>query len=85
MKLTFQRLGAYLQKHETNIHKPGRTTKYIIPDVMGKGMHIMMTLKLSTEMTGSADDEDDDAGQMDIEDWGLSRDIEVEDDGSLDV
>ena len=84
MKLTFKRLGEYMQKHETNIHKPGRTTKYTIPDVMGKGMHIMMTLKLSTEVPGGADYEDD-AGQVDIENWGVSEEIEVEDDGSLDV
>jgi hypothetical protein len=73
-----------MQKHEANIHKPGRTTKYIIPDVMGKGMHIMMTLKLSTEIPDGADDEDD-ADQMDIENWQLSDEIEVEDNGSLDV
>jgi hypothetical protein len=77
MKLTFQRLGAYMQKHEVNIHKPGRTTKYTIPDVMGKGMHIMMTPKLSTETPHDADVED--------EDWGLPDEMEVEDDGSLDV
>jgi hypothetical protein len=84
MKLTFKRFSAYMQKHEANIRKPGRTTKYIIPDVMGKGMHIMMTLKPSMEIPDGADDEDD-AGQMDIENWGLSEEIEVEDDGSLDV
>ena len=55
MKLTFKWLGAYMQKHKVNIHKPGRTTKYIIPDVMGKGMHIMMTLKLSMEIPGGDD------------------------------
>jgi hypothetical protein len=36
------------------------------------------------EIPDGADDEDD-AGQMDIENWGLSEEIEVEDDGSLDV
>ena len=81
MKLTFKRLGAYMQKHQANIHKPGRTTKYIIPDIMGKGMHIMMTTKLSMEST----DNEDDVGRMDIENWGLTEEIEVEDDGSLDV
>jgi len=88
MKLTFKRLGAYMQEHKTNIHIPGRTTKYAIPDVMGKGMHIMMTPKLSTEIPDGADDKaeaeaDDD--QMDVEDWGLPDEMEVEDDGSLDV
>lgn len=77
MKLTFERLGAYMQKHEANIHKPGRTTKYTIPDVMGKGMHIMMTPKLSTSIPDGANVED--------EDWGLPNEMEVEDDGSLDV
>jgi len=86
MKLTFKQLGAYMQKHEVNIHKPGRTTKYTIPDVMGKGMYIMMTPKLSTGIPDSANAEDeDDADEMDVEDWGLPNEMEVEDDGSLDV
>jgi hypothetical protein len=86
MKLTFKRLGAYMQKHEGNIYKPGRTTKYAIPDVMGKGMHIMMTPKLSAGVPDDADDDaDDDAAQMDAEGWGLPDELEVEDDGSLDV
>ena len=80
MKLTFKRLGAYMQKHEANIHKPGRTTKYTIPDVMGKGMHIMMTPKLTMGIP-----DEDDADQMDGEEWGLPDEMEVEDDGSLDV
>ena len=73
-----------MQKHKANIHKPGRTTNYTIPDVMGKGMHIMMTPKLSTGVPDGADDEGED-DQMDTEDWGFPDEMEVEDDGSLDV
>ncbi|KAF8220700.1 hypothetical protein L208DRAFT_1332311, partial [Tricholoma matsutake] len=86
MKLTFKRLGTYMQKHEANIYKPGRTTNYTIPDVMSKGMHVMMTPKLSMGIPDGADVEDEDnANQMDVEDWGLPDEMEVEDDGSLDV
>ena len=70
-----------MQKHEANVHKPGRTTKYMIPDVMGKGMHIMMTPKLSMGIPDGADVEDEgDADQIDVEDagWGLPDELEVE-------
>jgi hypothetical protein len=84
MRLTFARLGAYMQKHEANIHKPGRKTWYTIPDVMGKGMHIMMTPKPGP-LIGEGDDVDD-RDKMDVdEDFGLPEEIEVEDDGSLDI
>lgn len=72
-----------MQKNDANIRKPGRTTKYKIPDVMGKGMHVMMTQKLSTGIHDSAVEDEDDADQMDVE--GLPDEMEVEDDGSLDV
>lgn len=79
MKLTFARLGAYIQKHEANIHVLGRKTRYMIPDVMGKGMHIMMTAK---PLMGEGDDVDN----MDIdEDGELPDELEVDDDGSLDM
>ncbi|GLB39303.1 hypothetical protein LshimejAT787_0604650 [Lyophyllum shimeji] len=87
MKLTFARLAAYMQKHETNIHKSGRKTSYMIPDVMGKGMHVMMTPKAAAGMGAVGDEVDvemDD--EMGIEDdSGLPDEQEVEDDGSLDV
>jgi hypothetical protein len=73
-----------MQKHEASIHKAGRTTKYSVPDVMGKGMHIMMTLKPSTGILHGAEDEDE-ANEMDVDNWGLPDEMEVEDDGSLDV
>ena len=73
-----------MQTHKANIYKPGRTTKYTIPDVMGKGMHIMMTLKPSTEIPDSAEGEDN-ADQMEVENWGLQEEMEVDDDGSLNV
>jgi hypothetical protein len=75
-----------MQKHETNIYKPGRRTNYIIPDVMGKGMHIMMTSKPSTINDLNKGDYVEGADRMDAEeDWGFPDELEVEDDGSLDV
>jgi len=75
-----------MQKHEANVHKPGRTTTYMVPDVMGKGMHITMTLKPPTGVHDGDDIDGEGEGEiMNIEDWGLPDEIEVEDDSSLDV
>jgi hypothetical protein len=86
MKLMFARLRAYMKKHETNVFKPGRRTNYVIPDIMERGMHIMMTTKPSTAMLDSNEGDDAEDDRMDIEDdWGFPDELEVEDDGSLDV
>jgi hypothetical protein len=73
-----------MQTHKANIYKPGRTMKYTIPDVMGKGMHIVMTLKSLMDIPDSADDKDN-ADQMEVENWGLQDEMEVDNDGILDV
>lgn len=72
-----------MKKHKASIHKAGRTTKCRILDVMGKGMHIMMA-KLAMGIPDGADGEYN-ANEMDVENWGLHNEMEVEDDGSLDV
>ena len=47
---------------------------------MGKGMHIMMTPKLSMGIPDSANAEDEDnANEMDVEDWGLPDEMKVKD------
>ncbi|KXN80720.1 hypothetical protein AN958_08182, partial [Leucoagaricus sp. SymC.cos] len=42
---TFQQLSIYMETHKTNEIVLGRGTKYVIPDMMGKGMHIAMSDK----------------------------------------
>ena len=75
MKRTFTKLGEYMEKELANVEVKGRNSACSIPDAMGEGMHIMMTVQ--EEGTG-VDDNDiwvDAAGEMD----------EVDDDGGLDL
>lgn len=73
MQKTFSKLGEYMRKERANSYVAGRTSMYSTPDVMGKGMHIMMTKKVvkedDMEWEGLADDdgEVDDDGDLDVE------------------
>ncbi|RDB20638.1 hypothetical protein Hypma_012103 [Hypsizygus marmoreus] len=79
MKLMFALLAKYMQENEANVYKIGRTTKYTIPDVMGDGMHVMMS---KTAESASALDINE---PIDGGDWGLPDEPEIADDGDLDV
>jgi hypothetical protein len=63
----------YMKKEKTNEYVAGRKTKYSIPDVMCKGMHIVMTTSRRVAGTESVDplaDDDEWAGlddEMDID------------------
>ena len=52
----------YRKRKKTNEYVAGRKTKYSIPDVMGKGMHIVMTTTWRVASTESADQDDEWAG-----------------------
>ena len=93
MKITFKKLAEYMEKHKTHVRVAGRTTDYIIPNSMEEGQHIMMTKKGSEEVAEDVEmdspEEDDLMVEMneaengeDIEECG---ELEVEDDGDLDV
>ncbi|KAF8148032.1 hypothetical protein B0H34DRAFT_630754, partial [Crassisporium funariophilum] len=41
VKVTFAKLGAYMMKHNSNVFLPGRKTKYVVPDMLGKGLQAM--------------------------------------------
>jgi hypothetical protein len=93
MKITFKKLAEYMEKHETHVRVAGRTTDYIIPNSMEEGQHIMMTRKGSDEVAGDVEmdspEEDDLMVEMDEaengEDIEEGGELEVEDDGDLDI
>ena len=79
-----------MDKHKAHVHVAGRTTEYIIPNVMGEGQHIMMTKK-GPEDAAAGDVEMDDNATMGLGLDSLEEDDvvvemdEVEDDGDLEV
>lgn len=72
MKGTFAKLSEYMRKERSNEFIPGRTAKHEVQDMMAEGMK--KALAGMVDMSGTDNSED-------IE--GLE--IEVEDDGSLDL
>ena len=65
----------YMTKENANSMIPGRRTQYRIPDVMGEGINSFMMDKMRSGI-------DDDIVTMDALEDG---EVEVEDDGDLDV
>jgi hypothetical protein len=61
---TFKVLGEYMHAHGTNTFQPGRKTAYAIPDVLKKGVSLL----LEGDMTAADDGEDGDGGELDEED-----------------
>ena len=67
MTATFTKLARYMKEEKTNQFVAGRTTKHNIPDMIMKGMSIMLTDVISGTLTtdeegGSAmgiEDDDD--------------------------
>ena len=60
MERTFAALSAYMQKAKASVFVPGRTARYLVPDAMAAGMHILMTSDLESmdvdeEITGEAE------------------------------
>jgi len=76
MKMTFARLAAYMHKHSTNVEVKGRDAAYNVQDAMQLGTAIFIAA--AEGGTAGADDSDD---WVDLQD----NEIDVEDDGSLDV
>ena len=72
MKMTFKKLGEYMEKELANVEVKGRKSACSILDAMAEGMHVMMT----TQEEGAGEDDDVDAA---------SEMNEVEDDGGLDM
>jgi hypothetical protein len=72
MKMTFKKLGEYMEKELANVEVKGRKSACSILDAMAEGMHVMMT----TQEEGAGEDNDVDAA---------SEMNEVEDDGGLDM
>lgn len=89
LEVTFNMLHADMQKNNTNRYIAGRTTSHSIPDVMREGLHILSTtvhqrsLGVDDVETGGGGD-DDDEGWEDVPE-GENIELEVGDDGSLDV
>lgn len=75
MKRTFAKLMVYMTKENANSMIPGRRTQYRIPDVMWEGINSFMMDKMRSGI-------DDDIVTMDALEDG---EVEVEDDGDLDV
>ncbi|KII86190.1 hypothetical protein PLICRDRAFT_114375, partial [Plicaturopsis crispa FD-325 SS-3] len=74
MRRTFELLAAYMRNSQTNTYVRGRKSAYSVPDAMEKGMHAMMTaVHLSRG---------DDGEWVDVLD---EDELEVEDDGDLDI
>lgn len=87
MEATFQKLTNYMAKNRAH-EKVANRHGYAVPDMMGKGVHLMMTRGNSTHEAGTNTDLDCQMAGIedDEEDWGtLPDDLEVGDDGSLDV
>jgi hypothetical protein len=101
MKITFKKLAEYMEKHQTHVYVAKRTTDYITPHSMEEGQHIMMTKKGSDNVAGDVEMDEDgimglgldslkeddaivemDEVEEDIEEGG---ELEVEDDGDLDI
>jgi hypothetical protein len=59
----------YMKKEKTNESVAGRKTKYSIPDVMGKGMHVVMTTtrRVASISSESPDQDDDEWAGLDDE------------------
>lgn len=76
---TFTVLAAYMQKEKANVFVTGCSTRYTIPDTMKDGMHIGMT-KAAKAVHG-----EDSRNEEDIGDNNEEGELEVEDDGDLDV
>jgi hypothetical protein len=59
----------YMRKEKTNEYMAGRTTKYSIPDAMGKGMYTVMTTtrRVASTSTEPANPDDDEWAGLDDE------------------
>ncbi|KAG6808473.1 hypothetical protein H0H92_004012 [Tricholoma furcatifolium] len=81
MKITFSKLDAYIKKHNGDQTIAGRKSQFRIPDAMSEGLHIITTPKGSTTAASDTATVVDNEVYLELEDV----EIEVEDDGSLDV
>jgi len=78
MTLTFAKLAEYMRKHETNLEVKGRDSAYSIPDAMRIGTAKFMA---SADGGTTETDEGTDPGWVGLQD----DELEIDDDGSLDV
>ncbi|KAF7981236.1 hypothetical protein HWV62_34597 [Athelia sp. TMB] len=87
MGTTFQMLGTYMAKNQTNKLVPGRKSPYSIPDANAQGMHMALT---SVQQAHEVEDpEDPDNVENEGRNLGVEEDgdveQEVDDDGGLDM
>ncbi|KAF9498372.1 hypothetical protein BDN71DRAFT_1466204 [Pleurotus eryngii] len=73
MTQTFKHLATYMEKERVNEFATGRTTKYTIPDMIGKGSTILAAKRGQLETRGE---------ELDMDDLG---ELELEDDGGIDL
>jgi hypothetical protein len=80
LQKTFKALGVYKQREQANEFVRGRVAKYSVPDVMRNGMHLAMTkeAKVVVGTEGGVDVEE-------LHETTVDGELEVEDDGDLDV
>jgi hypothetical protein len=83
MQVTFKKLTTYMEAQQAHIFTPNRDSEYSIPDVMDKGMTILMT----RNPVQLEDEREAELGDPEFDEWAdLGDEVEeVEDDGSLDL
>ena len=79
MQITFKKLTMYMEKEKANVFVESRDSGYSVPDMMEKGISILMTRGARQIDAGDVASED-----PEFADLGDEME-EVEDDGSLDL
>ena len=66
MKRTYRVLAEYMEQHDTNTYQPGRKTFYSIPDVLNKGLMLLLQGDVSGQ-EGGANEAVNEAGEDIVE------------------
>lgn len=77
MQITFKKLTMYMEKEKANVFVESRDSGHSVPDIMEKGIDILMT-------RGACQLEAGDIEDLEFVNLGDKME-EVEDDGSLDL
>ena len=78
MKITFKKLTTYMEREKANIFVANRDSGYSVPDMMEKGIDVLVT-RGATHVEAGIDVEGTEFADLDDEME------EVEDDGTLDL
>lgn len=79
MKITFKKLTTYMEKEKANIFVANRDSGYSVPDMMEKGIDILMTRGAHVDAVIDVEEQESEFADLDDEME------EVEDDGSLEL